>query len=193
MPLHSYTRGMANKIKFADPNRDISDQFTDSLQRVADDPRATILVGPGFIEAMVSALLEARCKNKSRINENGREFTHSVKLIVLNEMGVIPDVLHERLHHLRKLRNDAAHQPLFVTDDAKITEMAKDVSHQGHFKLYKSPLFSFMTQCLHELWQLDYDFFEALFAPRGREHRLKIIEANARTNAARSKAVRSTR
>jgi hypothetical protein len=62
---------------------------------------------------MVKALIDLKCKHGKKITDNNRDFPHSTKLIILNELGHLDDELYEVLDWLRKLRNDAAHKPFF--------------------------------------------------------------------------------
>jgi hypothetical protein len=83
------------------------------LQHVQDNPRLAVLIAHGFIELLVNAVVDAKCKNAKKITENHRDFPHSAKLVILHEMELINDFRFKSLDWFRKLRNRAAHEPLF--------------------------------------------------------------------------------
>lgn len=76
-------------------------------------PRMLTLITHGFIELIVNALIDDTCKNAKKITTNRRDFSHSAKLLILNEKGVLPDHSFQLLNWVRKLRNDLAHDPFF--------------------------------------------------------------------------------
>ncbi|MBI3464953.1 MAG: hypothetical protein HY000_18140 [Planctomycetes bacterium] len=90
------------------------------LYHVQDNPRLLILISHGFIELLVNALIDAKCKNAKKIISNSRDFPHSAKLVILHEMGVITDFRFKSLDWFRKLRNRAAHEPLFEVTPEEI-------------------------------------------------------------------------
>jgi hypothetical protein len=77
------------------------------------NPRAAILVAHGFIELLISTLVEAKCKNGKAIIASERDFSHSAKLVLLNEVGCLTNKRFRSLNLLRKIRNRAAHEPFF--------------------------------------------------------------------------------
>src|SRR5262245_42192408 len=83
------------------------------LEQVQDSPRLMVLIAHAFLELLVNAVIDAKCKNAKRINSNSRDFPHSAKLIILHEMGVLSDFRFKSLDWFRRLRNRAAHEPLF--------------------------------------------------------------------------------
>jgi hypothetical protein len=76
-------------------------------------PRAALMVAHGFIELLVSALISEKCVHGRKINDAKRDFTHSAKLVLLNELGIVDNGWYKRLDLLRRIRNRAAHEPLF--------------------------------------------------------------------------------
>ncbi|MCE9563336.1 MAG: hypothetical protein K8U57_14945 [Planctomycetes bacterium] len=61
------------------------------LGRIKDEPRMLILVSSGFLELLVNVVIDAKCKNAKKINENSRDYPFSTKLVLLNEMGLMSD------------------------------------------------------------------------------------------------------
>jgi hypothetical protein len=80
------------------------------LEAVKDHPRTITLVTHGFLELMISVMIDATCKQAKKINSDRRGFPHSTKVLILNEMGVLSDHHTKLLDWFRNLRNDFAHK-----------------------------------------------------------------------------------
>jgi hypothetical protein len=76
-------------------------------------PRFQVLIAQGFVELLVNAVIDAKCKNAKKITRNSRDFPYSMKLLLLHELGLLSDGLFRALDRLRKHRNEAAHDPFF--------------------------------------------------------------------------------
>jgi len=76
-------------------------------------PRFQVLITQGFVELLVNAVIDAKCKNAKRITGNSRDFPYSIKLLLMHELGLLSDGLYRTLDQLRKHRNAAAHDPFF--------------------------------------------------------------------------------
>ena len=89
------------------------------LDRVKDDERMLVLVTRGFVELLVNTVIDAKCKHAKKITGNNRDYSLSVKLVLLHELGLMSDDNFRRIDTLRKIRNQAAHDPIFrmTTDD----------------------------------------------------------------------------
>lgn len=102
------------------------------LERVKHEPRMLVIVTHGFIELMVNTLIDARCKNAKRISGSNRDYSHSVKCVLLHELGVLSDHEFNILDWFRKLRNEAAHKAKFKLTaerlDAFMMESHRDPS-----------------------------------------------------------------
>src|SRR4051794_7583188 len=83
------------------------------MHRMRDEQRTLILVASGFLEVLVNAVIDAKCKNANKITGNNRDFPFSVKLVLLNEMNLMTDVSFANINWLRKVRNRAAHDAFF--------------------------------------------------------------------------------
>jgi hypothetical protein len=67
---------------------------------------------------LVNTVIDAYCKNAKKITENNRDYSFSVKLVLLHEMGKISEENFANVNWLRDIRNRAAHDPVFeVTRD----------------------------------------------------------------------------
>jgi hypothetical protein len=101
--------------------QDIGDQpflnFTAQLRAVKDEPRSLVLVPNGILEVFIHAVVRERCKEGKRIAEDSRGFPYSVRLVLLHEAGIVRTEQFRALDRFRKLRNRAAHEPLFALND----------------------------------------------------------------------------
>jgi hypothetical protein len=76
--------------------------------------RLQVIVAHAFIELLINAFIEAKCKHGKAIASHNRDYTHSAKLVILHEVGLLTDQEFRRFDWLRKLRNRAAHESLFA-------------------------------------------------------------------------------
>ena len=88
-------------------------KITREITMVKNNNRLLVLVTHGFIELLVNALIDHYLKNSKKVTNDGRSYPHSTKLLLLNEVGIIDDNLYKVFNWFRKLRNRAAHQPIF--------------------------------------------------------------------------------
>jgi hypothetical protein len=95
-------------------------RFFQEIGRVKNDHRLLILVSHGVLELLVNSLIDLKCKNAKRIASDSRGFPHAARLLILNELGVISDAQLKAYDSFRKLRNRAAHEPLFVLKTADL-------------------------------------------------------------------------
>jgi len=127
---------------------------------VKNNTRLLVLVTHGFLELLVNALVDHYLKNSKKVTNDERLYPHSTKLLILNELGIIDDNLYKVFNWFRKLRNRAAHQPLF-----KLTK--DDLKHIGP-KEYQNPD-NFYDLCMLELiagfWNKHIPIFGPIFAP----------------------------
>ena len=95
-------------------NNDVLELFFKELIAVEDHYRSLVIITYGYIELFLNSIIDAKCKHGiKRITKNNRDFPLSVKLTLLNEMGILDDTLFQVLDKLRKIRNRAAHEPSF--------------------------------------------------------------------------------
>jgi len=108
-------------------------QMISQIVRLKDEPRLLILVAHGFVELMVNALIDNKLKNAKRITSDGRGFPHSTKLLLLHEVGVLDDEQYRVFSWFRKLRNRAAHEPLFELTPQDLKALRAPHSDPEHF------------------------------------------------------------
>ena len=95
------------------PNDPVFD-FYKELSKVEDNQRSLVIITHGFIELLINTIIISHCKHgKKKITSNRRDYSQSVKLVLLNELNVLDDHLYKILDWFRKLRNKAAHEPFF--------------------------------------------------------------------------------
>ena len=83
------------------------------IDKVKDNDRIIMLIAHGFLELLINTLVGKKCQNHKKILEYRSEFSYSAKLILLNEMGYINRKEFRILDRFRKIRNEAAHEPIF--------------------------------------------------------------------------------
>jgi hypothetical protein len=98
------------------------------------------------------------------------DFTHSAKLLILNECGYLSDRWYQTLDRFRKLRNRAAHGPFFAVtsqDINCITEpLEKDLPElpEGFTKASDS-LGILCATLLFNIWSSNQDALSPKFGP----------------------------
>ena len=135
-------------------------QVMKELWVVREHHRPLVLVTHGFIEMATDALIKHHVKNAKRILHDSRTYPHSAKLLILNELGVVSDANYALLDSLRKLRNRAAHEPLFEL-------------HENDFRTVRladanGPIEDFHMYCillLGRFWNAHLPILGPLFAP----------------------------
>jgi hypothetical protein len=95
-------------------------RLLNTLRKNLDEPRLQVLVTHGIVELLINTMIDAKCKNAKKITDNNRDFPHSTKLTILNELGILSDHHYTLLNWFRKLRNEAAHQPFFELTKDKL-------------------------------------------------------------------------
>ena len=139
---------------------DTSIKIFRELWIVREQNRMLLLVTHGFIEMAVTELLKQNSKNTKKILSDSRSFPHSTKLLLLNEIGVLEDSEYAVFDLLRKLRNKAAHEPLFSLRDSDFDRIKWNVD--------KNPLEDFHNFCIHIVAGIlvaHKDALEPIFTP----------------------------
>ena len=134
-------------------------KFFGELYKVKDNPRLVALLGHGFLELLINTLIDAQCKNAKKIVSNQRDYPHSAKLLILNELGIISDDLYRNFDWFRKIRNKAAHEPFF--------EITKNDMSALQNKKYHNPdmFYEFCNLLISGFWNDHLDVFGPVFAP----------------------------
>ena len=75
--------------------KDILVSFFNELHKVEDNDRSLVVVSHGFIELLINTIIDAQLKHgKRKITNNNRDYPHSVKLVILNELNIIDNKLY---------------------------------------------------------------------------------------------------
>ncbi|MFC4818126.1 hypothetical protein [Flavobacterium sp. GCM10023249] len=109
-----------------------------AIENNKEDNRTLILITHGFLEIMTEILINELTKNKSKILNNGSIYSYSVRLLILNEMGVIGDYRYCLLDYFRQLRNKAAHEALFKIELLEIKDYVNSLEKKAYGN--KTPL-----------------------------------------------------
>ncbi len=138
-------------------------RFHKEIGRVKDNERLLVLVTHGFIELLVNVIIEAKCKRAKKIKDS-RDYPHSVKLVLLNEIGLINNHFYEILDWFRRLRNKAAHEPFFALTDSECSYIDKTLKSFPPGKAVGG-LHRFCTYIVGAIWNGHKDILMHLFMP----------------------------
>ena len=84
----------------------VLESFFKELGAVKNHHRSLVIIVHGYIELLLNSIIDVKCKHgKARITKNSRDFPLSVKLTLLNELGIVDDTLFKVLDKFRKIRN----------------------------------------------------------------------------------------
>ncbi len=121
--------------------------------------RLNVIAAHGLLELLVNAFVEANCKHGKDISRHRRDYSHSAKLVILHELGLLADWEFQQFDWFRKLRNRAAHDPLFAI-------------HKDDLSLFQETEYS-TADAFHALcfdlvagfWNRHVEFFGPKFMP----------------------------
>jgi hypothetical protein len=151
---------MAVKSRIGKSGKDAITEFLEELEAFRTQPRVVVLVSHGFVELLVNALVDKRCKQGKRINSNSRDFAHSGKLIILHEIGVLSDERYKCLDAFRNLRNKAAHDPVFRLSKTDLQVIKQDTGFDQPEEIH-----DICQALVADLWNEHADVFGNIFAP----------------------------
>ena len=129
------------------------------IDRMKGEPRLLVILTHGMVELIVNTLIDAKCKNAKKITKNNRDFPHSTKLTILNEMRWMTDHHYRLLNWFRKLRNDAAHEPFF-----ELTAERLDILTDAKFR-DPDHFFALCVFILLDLWAIYSDIVGPVLNP----------------------------
>lgn len=137
---------LALRLAAVNSDHPIHDFFAEIAK--ANTDRFKVIVAHGVLEALTDALIECHCKNGKNI-VNGREYTHSIKLLILHEKGILTDSRYKWLSNFRQLRNKAAHGTKFTIEDNQLQKFKVTIAKRfdKHLKLNHV-----CTKMVTELW-----------------------------------------
>jgi len=134
-------------------------QVFKELSLVKDHSRLLVLVTHGFIELLVNALIDHHLKNSKKVTSDSRSYPHSTKLLILNELGLLEDQEYKVFDWFRKLRNKAAHQPIFNVTKSELSKIATEE--------FKDPenFYSLCVALIGGFWNQHVPIFGPKYAP----------------------------
>jgi len=138
---------------------DLIMQIFKELSLVKGHTRLLVLVTHGFIELLVNALVDHHLKNSKKVTSDGRSYPHSTKILLLNELGIIEDSQYKVFDWFRKLRNKAAHQPIFQVTKNEL----KNISPEKYKEI--DNFYELCIELIGGFWNQHIPIFGPKFAP----------------------------
>lgn len=138
----------------------VLESFFKELSAVENHDRSLVIISHGYIELLLNNVIDAKCKNgKNRITKNNRDFPLSVKLTLLNELGVVDETLLKILDKFRKIRNRAAHEASFSITTAEWQVLSNGLNRflPGESKIKPNDLSHFCKLLIGTLWNENLD------------------------------------
>ena len=166
---------MRSKHKVA-PDNGLLEAFFHELTKIGDSQRSLVIVTHGFVELLLNSVIDAKCKlGKTKITSSTRDYSHSVKLVLLSELGILDDRLYQILDWFRKLRNRAAHEAFFQVTHADLDFVNKSMARflPGNIEPLTGDLYRFCTLLIGTVWNEHLDVLLAAFEPaqqQGQNH-----------------------
>ena len=125
---------------------DVLESFVEEIAAVDQHERSLVIITTGYIELFLNRIIDKKCKHgKKRITKNNRDYPLSVKLTLLNEIGLLDNELFQILDNFRKIRNRAAHEASFLINDNEWKYLNKGLDrfivHESMRKPYDLPNF----------------------------------------------------
>jgi hypothetical protein len=134
-------------------------QVSKEMALVADHSRLLVLIAHGFVELLVNTLIDHHLKNSKKILKDNRSYPHATKLLVLNELGIVDDHFYQILDWFRRLRNEAAHRPIFAITEADLAALKVE-----KFRDPKN-FFSFCMNLVGAFWNQHSEIFSPKYGP----------------------------
>lgn len=148
---------MAQRRKKPVPS-DLFFKVFNEIVLVNDHPRLLVLVGNGFLEVLITALVRHKLKRGKEVASDSRTYPYSARLVLLFEAGVLTEKEFVTLDWYRSMRNRAAHEPLFWVEEADFAALG----NPAYADLSKLPRLT--TDLLGSIWNKHYELFSPLFA-----------------------------
>jgi hypothetical protein len=154
------------------PENGVLEAFFHELTKVRDSQRSLVIITHGFVELLLNSVIDAKCKfGRTKITSNSRDYSHSVKLVLLNELGIMDDRLYDILDWFRKLRNRAAHEAFFVVSQSDLDFVNKSMNRFLSVQIEPSTgdLYRFCTLLIGTIWNGYLDELLSAFEPAKKE------------------------
>jgi hypothetical protein len=128
------------------------------LHSLKGQPRVQIFIAHGFLELLINTIIKAKAKNGKKIVKDHRSFPYATQIMILHENGVLSDDDYKVYDAFRKLRNKAAHEPLFNLTTAELKRLDSKVLDVGKFA-------SVCEELMLRLWNNNKDLLIPVFIP----------------------------
>ena len=109
---------------------DIMMKIFEEFSSVKGNDRHYILVINGFFEMLVNVLIEEKLKGATEIVKRN----YATKLLFIYTTNLIADDLYNALNVFRKIRNRAAHNPLFKVNKSDLLTLPKNYQNPSNFE-----------------------------------------------------------
>ena len=121
--------------------------------------RLQIFVTHGFLELIMQALIKSKAKNGKKISDDNRSYPYSAQILILHEIGILDDNDYKLYDWFRKIRNKAAHEPLFklTNDHLKVIKSNKHIDVEKFDQV--------CTDLILRLWNNNMEILGPLFVP----------------------------
>ena len=143
----------------------VLESFFRELTAVESHHRSLVIIAHGYIELLLNSIIDVKCKHgKDRITKNNRDFPLSVKLTLLNELGIVDDTLFKILDKFRKIRNRAAHEASFSITAAEWKVLNNGLNRfiPGEAKIKPNDLSHFCKLLIGALWNENLDIVSSI-------------------------------
>lgn len=138
--------------------------FAQEIENVSN-ARYRAIVTHTMLELLSEVLVECKCKHGADICEQ-MQYTHAIKLVILNEANIISDFEFRMLDAMRKVRNKAAHAGKFQLtpnlvkpfDEMNRKDPPMDFTEPNNF-------FNLCVELVFMFWNTHCDVFSKYFHP----------------------------
>jgi hypothetical protein len=107
----------------------------------------------------MNALIINKAKNGKKISNDNRSYPYSSKILILHEIGVLSDEDFKVYDWFRKIRNKAAHEPLFNLKKEHLQNI-KPIEYQEVEKFE-----SICVDLMLRLWNQNIEILTPVFTP----------------------------
>lgn len=143
----------------------VLESFFKEFSAVENHHRSLVIITHGYIELLLNSIIDVKCKHgKARITKHNRDFPLSVKLTLLNELGIVDDTLFKILDKFRKIRNRAAHEASFSisTEEWKVLNNGLSRFIPGESKIKPNDLSHFCKLLIGAIWNENLDIVSSI-------------------------------
>jgi len=142
------------------PPPDLLFKVYEEITVVGGHPRLLVLVGNGFLEVLITALVKHKLKRGKEISSDSRTYTYGPQLTLLYEASILTDKEFKTLDWYRTIRNRAAHEPIFRMTEGDFAALANPAYADA------TKLLRLTTDLVGSIWNKHHELFSPLFADK---------------------------